>query len=57
MPSEVICFVLRRKSIPEYLVDGVMSPYKGCKTATSVDGKPSSTFFVKLRVHQGPALN
>ena len=35
---EVICFALRQKGFPEYLVNGAMSLYKGCYTAISVDG-------------------
>ena len=30
---------------------------KGCKTAVSVDGKLSSSFSVKVSVHQGSALS
>ena len=33
MPREVIRFALRREGVPEYLVNGVTSLYKGCKTA------------------------
>ena len=54
---EVIRFSLKRKGVPEYLVNGVMSLYKGCKTAVSVDGKLSSSFSVKVGVHQGSALS
>ena len=43
---EVICFALRQKGIPEYLVDGVMSLYKGCKTAVSVDRELSKVHFL-----------
>ena len=32
---EVICFALRWKDVLEYLVNGFMSLYKGCKTAVS----------------------
>ena len=49
MPREVICFALRWKGGPEYLVNGVMSLYKGCKTVVSVS--------VKVGVHQGSALS
>ena len=38
VPREVIRFYVRRKDVPEYMVDRVMSLYKGCKTAVSVDG-------------------
>ena len=57
MPMEVICFALRRKGVLEYLVDGVMSLYKGCKTAVSVDRERSSSFSVKVGIHQGSALS
>ena len=52
VPIEVICFALRQKGVPEYLVNGVMSLYKDCKTAASVDGELSSSFSVKAGVHQ-----
>ena len=42
VPREVIRFALRRKGVPEYLVNGIMSLYKGCKTAVSLDGELSS---------------
>ena len=34
-----------------------MSLYKGCKTAVAVDGELSSSFSVKIGVHQGSALS
>ena len=36
--SEVIYLALRRKGVPEYLVNREMSFYKCCKTIFSVDG-------------------
>ena len=57
MPREVIHFALTWKGVPEYMVNGVMSLYKGCKTATSVDGELSSSFSVKVGVYQGSALS
>ena len=57
MLREVIRFAFRRKDGPEYLVGGVMSLYKDCKTDVSVDGELSSLFSVRFRVHQGSALN
>ena len=57
VPKEIIRFALRKKGVPEYLVNGVMSLYKGCKTVVSVDGELSSSFSVKIGVHQGSALN
>ena len=56
MPREVIHFVLTWKGVPEYLVGGVMSLYKGCKTAASVDGELSNSFSLKVGVRQGSAL-
>ena len=57
LPRKVIRFALRRKGDPEYLVDGVMSLYKGCKTTVSVDGELSNSFSVKVGVHQRSSLN
>ena len=54
---EVNCFAPRRKGVPEYLVNGFMSLYKGCKTAVSADGELPSSFSVKVGVHQGSALS
>ena len=54
---EVIHFALRRKGVPEHLVNGVKSLYKGCKTAASSDAVLSSSFSVKVGVHQGSALS
>ena len=48
---EVFHFALRRKGVPEYLVNGVMSLYKGCETAFSVDGELSSSSSVKVGVY------
>ena len=57
VPRKLIRFALRRKGVSEYLVDGVMFLYKGCKTAVSVNGELSSSFSVKVGVHQGSALS
>ena len=54
---KVINFALRRKGVPEYLVNGVMLLYKGCETAVSVDSKLSRSFSVKGGVHQMSALS
>ena len=37
VPREAIRFALRWKGVQEYLVDGVVSLYKSCKTVVSVD--------------------
>ena len=57
MPGEVISFTLRQKGVPGYFVNGFMSLYKGCKTAVLVDEELSSSFSVKVGVHQGSALS
>ena len=44
---------MRWKDVPEYFVNGAMSLYKG----VLVDGKLSSSFSVKVGVHQWSALN
>ena len=51
---EVNRFVLRRKGVLEYLEDGVISLYKGCKIVVLVDGELSSSFSLKVGVYQGP---
>ena len=38
-------------------VNGVMSLYKGCKTAVSVESKLSSSSSMRVCVHQGTALS
>ena len=38
VPREVICFALRWKSFPKYLVNGVMSLYKGVKLLSQLIG-------------------
>ena len=57
VPREVIRFALTWKGVLEYLVNGVMSIDKGCKTAVLVDGELSSSFSVKAGVHQGSSLS
>ena len=46
--GKLFSFFSRRKGVPEYLVNGVMSLYKCCKTAVSADGELSSSFSVKV---------
>ena len=46
MSREVICFALRWKGVPGYLVNGVMSLYKSCKTAASFDGEHYQVHFL-----------
>ena len=42
---EIIRFFFRWKGVPEYLVNGVISLYKGCKTAVSVNGETIKFIF------------
>ena len=48
---------MRWKGVPEYLVNGVMPLYRNCKIAVSVNVELSSSFSVKVGVHQGSALS
>ena len=57
VPREFIRSALRRKGVPKHLVNGVMTLYKGCKTAAPVEGELSGSFSVKVGVHQASALN
>ena len=57
MPREVSFSFLFFEGVPEYLVNRVISLYKGCKTAVSIDGELSSSFSVKVGAHQGSALS
>ena len=55
VPREVVWYALRQKGVTEDLVDGVISLFKCCKTAVSVDGELSSSFSVKVDALQGSA--
>ena len=57
VPRDVIRFAFIQNGVPEYLVNGIMSLYKGCKTAVLVDGELSISFSVKAGLHQGSVLN
>ena len=53
---KVIEWVLRKKLVPEKLVQAVMSRYKGAKTRAKVGGGHSEEFYVGVGVHQGSVL-
>ena len=57
VPREILHFAFSWKGVPEYLVNGVMSLYKGCKTYVSVDAELSSSSFVEVGTHQRCALS
>ena len=57
VPREVICFALGQKGVAEYLENGVMALYHGCKTVFSVKGELPYSFSVKVGVHQGSAIS
>ena len=57
VPRKVICFAFGRKGVPEYLVNGVMPFYLDCEIAVSVAGELSSSFSVRVGVHEGSALS
>ena len=54
---EDFCFTLRREGVTEYLINVVLSLYKDCKTAVSVDGKLENSFAMKVSVQQGSPLS
>ena len=54
---EDFCFTLRREGVTEYLINVVLSLYKDCKTAVSVDGKLENSFAMKVGVQQGSPLS
>ena len=57
VPRKVIEWALRKKLVPERLVQAVMSMYKGAKTWFKVEGAPSEEFDVGVGVHQGSVLS
>ena len=57
VPRKVIEWVLRKKLVPERLVQAVMSMYKGAKTPVKVEGGHSEEFDVGVCVHQGSVLS
>ena len=56
VPRKVIEWALRKKLVPERLVQAVMSMYKGAKTRIQVEGGHSEKFAVGVSVHQGSVL-
>ena len=57
VPRKVIEWALRKKLLPERLVQAVMSMYKGAKTRVKVGGGHSEEFDVGVGVHQGSVLS
>ena len=57
VPRKVIEWALRKKLVPESLVQAVMSIYKGAKTRVKVGGGHSEEFDVGVGVHQGWVLS
>ena len=53
VPREVVWYALRQKGVTEDLVDGVISLFKCCKTAVSVDGNYQIHFLWKLMSFKG----
>ena len=48
VPREDTRFPFRRKSVPEYLVNRVMSLYQGCKMLLQLKGNYHILFYVKV---------
>ena len=57
VPRKVIEWALRKKLVPERLVQPVMSMYKGAKTRVQVGGGHSEKFDVGVGVHQRSVLS
>ena len=57
VPRKVLEWALRKKGIPEALVQSVMSLYEGAKIRVSVDSEFSEEFEVKVMMHQGSVLS
>ena len=53
VPRKVIEWALRKKLVPERLVQAVMSMYKGAKMRVKVESGHSEEFDVGVGVHQG----
>ena len=59
MVPEVVFFFFKNKrikGITKYLVNGVMSLCKGCKTAVSIERESPNSFSVEVGFHSGSAL-
>jgi len=56
VPREVIRWALRKLGVEEWLVSAVMSMYTGAKTVVRTLYGNSSSFEVKVGMHQGSAL-
>ena len=57
VPRNVIEWALRKKNVPEGLVQAVMKLYKGAKTRVQVGDGHSEKFDVGVVVHQGSVLS
>ena len=57
VPRKVIEWALRKKLVPERLVQAVMSMYKGAKTRVKVGDGHSEEFDVGVDVHQGSVFS
>ena len=56
VPTEVIQWAMRKLGVEEWLVSAVMSMYTGAKTVVRTVFGNSSSFEVKVGMHQGSAL-
>ena len=57
VPRRVIWWALRRRGVPEQLVDAVRSLYEGASTKVRVGSEFSEVFSVRVGVHQGSVLS
>ena len=57
IPREVVRWALRDAGVDEWLVDTVMSTYKGARTVLLTDDGVTEEFEGGVGLHQGSALN
>jgi len=57
IPREVVRWALRDAGVDEWLVDTVMSTYKGARTVVLTDDGVTEEFEVGVGLHQGSALS
>ena len=57
VPRAVVRWALRKAKVEEWLVQAVMAMYKGASTVVRTNGGNTSSFEVKVGVHQGSVLS
>ena len=57
IPRTAIRWALRRQSVPERLINSVMSLYRETRSSVRVAGETSVDFGIEVGVHQGSVLS